>query len=116
MNNIFLASDLSIGQGLMYSLSGLIIVFLVLVILWIFIAILSAIVKKMTGTKKSAAPVPVTVSAPAPAAPARGSCGDVKLYNVSDREAAMVMAVVADELKTPINELRFISIKEVTEK
>ena len=27
----------------------------------------------------------------------------------------MLMAIVADELKTPINELRFISIREIKE-
>ena len=46
---------------------------------------------------------------------AKGSCGDVKLYDISDKDAAMIMAIVADELKTPLNELRFISIREAEE-
>ena len=44
---------------------------------------------------------------------APGSAGDIKLYDTDLRDAAMIMAIVADEMKKPINELRFISIKEV---
>ena len=47
----------------------------------------------------------------APTAP--GSAGTLKLYNVDPRTAAMLMAIVADKLGKPLNELRFISIKEV---
>lgn len=46
---------------------------------------------------------------------AEGSCGSVKLFNVCDRDAALIMAIVADELQTPLNELRFVSIKQVDE-
>ena len=53
---------------------------------------------------------------PAPKAePAPGSAGDFKLYNTDPRDAAMVMAIVADTLGKPLNELRFISIREVKE-
>ena len=45
---------------------------------------------------------------------ADGSLGDVKLYDVDDATAAMIMAIVADQLDAPLNELRFKSIKEVT--
>ncbi|MDE6670717.1 MAG: OadG family protein [Ruminococcus sp.] len=44
---------------------------------------------------------------------ARGSAGHVKLYDVPDKEAAMIMAIVADTMQKPINELHFISIREV---
>ena len=65
----------------------------------------------------AAAPVPApaaaepVVEAPKPTAP--GSAGDLKLYNVEPRTAAMLMAIVADKTGKPLNELRFISIKEV---
>ena len=62
------------------------------------------------------APVPAAEQqpAPVPAAPAApGTAGDLKLYDTPDRDAAMIMAIVADELKIPLNELRFISIREV---
>lgn len=46
---------------------------------------------------------------------ANGTCGELKLVNVSERDAAMIMAIVADETGTPLNELRFVSIKKVEE-
>ncbi len=46
---------------------------------------------------------------------AKGTCGEVKLINVEDRDAAMIMAIVADEMGAPLNELRFKSIKKMEE-
>ena len=58
----------------------------------------------------TAAPVPVN-EPEKPAAP--GSAGQIKIHNVSPKTAAMLMAIVADKMGKPLNELRFISIKEV---
>lgn len=44
---------------------------------------------------------------------APGSAGQVKLHDVEPKTAAMLMAIVADKTGKPLNELRFISIKEV---
>ena len=67
------------------------------------------------ATKKDAAPVAVeeVPAAPVEAPTAPGSAGKLKLYGTEPKTAAMVMAIVADKLQKPINELRFISIKEV---
>lgn len=68
------------------------------------------------GKKKAEAPAAAAPAAPAeaPAAPtAPGSAGGVKIYDVEPKTAAMLMAIVADKLGKPLNELRFISIKEV---
>ena len=46
---------------------------------------------------------------------ASGSAGEVALNDVPPATAAMLMAIVADEMQTPINELKFISIKEIKE-
>ena len=46
---------------------------------------------------------------------ANGTCGDLKLINVDERDAAMIMAIVADSTGIPLNELRFVSIKKVEE-
>ena len=46
---------------------------------------------------------------------AQGTCGEIKLINTDERDAAMIMAIVADETQTPLNELRFKSIKRVEE-
>ena len=37
----------------------------------------------------------------------------MKIYDTDPRDAAMIMAIVADKLQKPLNELRFVSIKEV---
>ena len=58
--------------------------------------------------------VAASANADVPLAP--GTAGDFKLYNTDPRDAAMVMAIVADELQKPLNELRFISIREITPK
>ena len=42
-----------------------------------------------------------------------GTAGKLKLYDTDPKTAAMLMAIVADKMGKPINELRFISIKEV---
>jgi hypothetical protein len=47
------------------------------------------------------------------APPAPGTAGEVKLYGTSEKDAAMIMAIVANKMGKPLNELRFKSIKEV---
>ena len=62
----------------------------------------------------AAAEAPVVSEKPVAAAPkAPGSAGQLKLYNVEPKTAAMIMAIVANKMGKPLNELRFISIKEV---
>ena len=51
-----------------------------------------------------------------PVAAAPGTAGELKLYDTDPRDAAMVMAIVADKLGKPLNELRFKSIREVKDK
>jgi len=46
---------------------------------------------------------------------AKGSAGELKMFSVEPKIAAMIMAIVADKVDIPLNELRFISIKEVVE-
>ena len=74
--------------------------------------------KKEEPAAPAAAPVetaPVVVEeVPADLAP--GSAGQLKLYDTPPKTAAMLMAIVADTMGKPLNELRFISIKEVKEK
>ena len=62
-------------------------------------------------TAALAAALATAPAAPKPLAP--GSAGEVKLYDTDPRDAALIMAIVADKLGKPLNELRFKSIKEV---
>ena len=105
--------NFELTEGFLYALIGFVLVLVVLVVLMGFIYLLSYIVRKFDGRKKKQdVSIPAAESAPELAP---GSSGSVKLYNVDDRIAAMVMAIVADEMQTPLNELKFLSIKEVTE-
>lgn len=67
--------------------------------------------KRKAGKAPAAAP-----AAPAAPAAAPGTAGELKLYDTDPRDAAMVMAIVADKLGKPLNELRFKSIREVKDK
>lgn len=105
-------------QGLGVAVLGILVVFVVLIVLMGAIQVQNIVISKLESKGKEAAPAPVTLpETPAPAATpaklARGSCGGIMLHDVPDATAAMIMAIVADELKTPLNELRFISIQEV---
>ena len=119
MNYIILTSNLSLPGAFGISILGITIVFSVLVLLMVMIIIMSKSVHFFSTRQKKSEPIVVSPTMITPECVpeiASGSCGDIKLYNVSDRDAAMVMSVVADEMNTPISELRFISIKEVTDK
>ena len=97
------------------ALLGYAVVFFGLILLMAVVVIMGKIF--MAKDKKAAAAAPV--AAPAPAVPAAdaptapGSAGKLKLHDVEPKTAAMIMAIVADKMGKPINELRFISIKEV---
>ena len=106
---------MSFGQACIYSLLGICVVFFALMLLMYIIKIMTAVGDRM---EKTAEPAPAAAAPAAPAAPptaAPGSAGDVKLYDTDPRTAAMLMAIVADELQTPVPELRFISIREIRE-
>ena len=114
--------DLSIGQAGVLALLGYAVVFFGLILLMIVVTLLGkAFTVKKAEPKKAETPAPVAApvaAAPVAAAPAvsdaaPGSAGKLKLYDTPPKTAAMIMAIVADKMGKPLNELRFISIKEV---
>lgn len=121
---MFLAVEpMGIGDAVLLSLVGFAIVFIVLCILMGMITLMTAIANRFEKKAEFAgAPSPVQaviVREEARAAsqsgkiPAPGSVGECMLHTVDDQTAAILMAIVADDLKAPLNELRFISIKQV---
>ena len=87
----------------------------IVLVLAVIVAIM-AIRKKFFPKKEIQEQTQATVQIPEeeqekPVAP--GSAGQIKLHDVQPKTAAMLMAIVADKLGKPLNELRFISIKEV---
>ena len=77
------------------------------------IALVIYMLVKNSKKKKAAAKEETVSIETAPKAVAPGSAGQLKLHDVEPKTAAMVMAIVADKLDKPLNELRFISIREV---
>ena len=105
---------MGIGAAAVYALLGYAVVFFGLILLMIVVMSMG----KAFSAKKEA---PVAAPAAAPAAPekeaptAPGTAGQLKTYDVPAKTCAMLMAIVADKMGKPLNELRFISIKEVKE-
>ena len=109
--------DYNIGliDGLVVALGGYGMIFVGLIALMVVVIIIGKLFTGKKATKK-AAEASVSVApeaAPAEPAVAPGTAGQLKLHDVSPKTAAMLMAIVADKLGKPLNELRFISIKEV---
>ena len=111
-----LMEDISVGTAGLVALLGYAVVFIGLIALMVVVMIMGKVMSAKK-TAPAAAPAAATAApAPAPkAAPAlaTGVAGECKLYSVGDREAAMLMAIVANKLGKPLNTLRFKSMKEV---
>ncbi len=108
----------SIGDAAITALLGYAVVFFGLFLLMMVVIIMGKIMQSATAKKAAPAPAPAApVAAPVAAEPvgqpAPGTAGKLKLYDTPDRDAAMIMAIVANKMGKPLNELRFISIKEV---
>ncbi len=107
---------LDVGGNLLYAVLGYLVVFVGLSLLMAVVIIVGKImVAKMKKPEAAPAAAPAAAEAPAVKAlpPAPGTAGEVKIYDTDPRDAAMIMAIVADKLQKPLNELRFVSIKEV---
>ena len=92
---------------------GLILLMIVITIMGKFFTAKAKAPAKAEAAAPAAAPVAAAPTAPVEAPAAPGSAGPVKLYDTPPKTAAMIMAIVANQMGKPLNELRFISIKEV---
>ena len=115
-------------DALVLSLLGMAIVFAVLILLMFIIMIMGKIMAKSPALaakmpklpkfkdifKKKGTETPdeaTVVEEPK----AKGTCGELVLINTDERDAAMIMAIVADTTGIPLNQLRFKSIKRIDE-
>ena len=105
---------MSVSEALLNAVLGYAVVFLGLILLMVVVLVMGKLFTA-AAAKKKVEEVPETAAVeeekPAPTAP--GTAGQLKLHDVEPKTAAMLMAIVADKLGKPLNELRFISIKEV---
>lgn len=115
-------TKMEIGDAAITAIFGYVVVFFGLILLMGVLYITGSIFsnkEKKAAAEKKAAEEKAVSEKPVETAPvpepvlAKGSAGHIKLHDVPDKEAAMIMAIVADTLQTPLNELHFISIKEV---
>ena len=108
--------NIGLVDGLVTALGGYGVVFAGLIALMVVVIIVGKIFSGKKAAKKVEAPAASVLPVEeVPAAPvvAPGTAGQLKLHDVSPKTAAMLMAIVADKMGKPLNELRFISIKEV---
>ncbi len=116
--------DLGIADAGIIALLGYAVVFFGLILLMLVVMALGRSFTAKKNPKASIDSAPVPPAAPATSAPAAqaapvsgdaapGSAGKLKLHNVPPKTAAMLMAIVANKMGKPLNELRFTSIKEV---
>ena len=114
-------TNISIANAGIVALLGYAVVFFGLILLML---VVMAMGKAFMAKDAKAKAAPAPAAAPAAAAPAAvvaepvaeaapGTAGQLKLYDTPPKTAAMIMAIVANQMGKPLNELRFISIKEV---
>lgn len=105
---------MSVGESLVVGLFIMLIVFVVLAILYGMIMLLAAALRPKAGKKAVENSKDSAVGATSMDMDlVQTSFGEVKLKDVDERTAAMIMAIVSDESQIPLSELRFKSIKAV---
>lgn len=106
----------SIGTAALIVVLGMAVVFFGLILLMYVTKIAGAIISRKKSAESAAAPAAAPAAPAAPAvktAPAPGTAGKIALHDVPDKTAAMLMAIVASKTGKPLNQLRFISIREI---
>ena len=104
----------SVGSAAVIALLGYAVVFFGIILLMVVVMVMGKLfiaADKKKAAKPAAEAAPEAVEVSKELAP--GAAGQLKLHDVEPKTAAMLMAIVADKLGKPLNELRFISIKEV---
>ncbi len=119
--------SISMLDGLLIAVFSMTVVFSVLCILYLVITALSKTLNKVGMASASnavkQADKQTEVTAPAPAAAATDkdintvsiSTGELKLINVDEKTAALIMAIVSHESQIPLSELCFKSIRALEE-
>lgn len=109
---------MGILEALIIAASGFLTVFFMLVLLWFIIQMINkavtAIERKTENpvTASLAAQPEETVPEPVqPVRPAQTYGGEIALYDVDEKTAACIMAIISDETKIPLNQLIFKSIR-----
>ncbi len=117
-SNLVSGSRMAIPDAFVTAVLGYATVFAGIILLILVVVIIGKVMtsgqKKVEAVKPSLMKEPVSDDSDI-VQKAPGSAGELKLYDTDPRTAAMIMAIVADNLGKPLNELRFRSIREVKE-
>ena len=102
-------------QALMIALSGFIVVFMMLCILWGLISLVSRIVARLQPAEVPAMKLAEPEKRSQPKAEAKKPAeiygGEIALYDVDEKTAACIMAIISDSTKIPLDHLIFKSIR-----
>ena len=111
---------MTVGDACLYSVTGLLVVFFALILLMAIIKIMTAVGDSVEKKAALATAAAAPAAAPAPAAepakvekPGPKYTRELKLWDTDPRDAAMIMAIVAETTQIPLKELQFLSIKEI---
>lgn len=105
-----------IPDALMIAVSGFLVVFLMLCLLWMIIEVINRVVKAIESRAKTLGPegevmeIRGSLEAFRPE-PAHVYGGEIALYDVDEKTAACIMAIISDETKIPLDQLIFKSIR-----
>lgn len=117
-------NGITIGEALNVSITGFVVVLLILALLAVLVLLLSKgvrFVESKTKKQGSAQKAEATKTVPAKASaaptgtplPETQSVGQLDLYDVDEKTAAVIMAIVSHESGIPLNRLEFKSIKAI---
>lgn len=100
-----------VTEALMIAVSGFLVVFLMLVLLWGIIYLVNRAVTSVT--KEETVTVPASIPEPETEVSVRRGAygGEIALYDVDEKTAACIMAIVSDSTKIPLDRLIFKSIR-----
>ena len=108
--------NIKAGDAAAVGLLGYLVVFLGLILLMLVVMLLGKVMKDRAAKTAQALPCEAPAEKAVKLPAADGTAGELKLYDTDPRDAAMIMAIVANKTGKPLNELRFKSIREVEKK
>ena len=110
-------TEIGILDAVNISLTGIFVVMIMLAVLAILVVLLSKGIQAFEKSAKKDKPKEAVFGKPDEpvvqpvALPESASKGELELVNTDEKTAAVIMAIVSDESKIPLNRLKFNSIK-----
>lgn len=113
--SVFTDGAMTMPRALTLSLIGFLVVFVILGIIAAFVKIMGAIFSKTDKNNTVSESKPTVAVPQGNPLPSTTSQGTLDLVKVSEKEAAVIMAIVSNKSGIPLNRLKFNSIKLISE-